>query len=374
MPYSSVSRLRQLTNFKKELVTDKDVLAFIPLADRITRNVISTRHHLEKMDGSIDGSNKFFRARNVPLIDMNLQNQIVLDNCEVAANWTKGADGATPTLGGRLTQGAAAVRLGKDGTAAVISTFSQTIASAVDGTRKRLRVDIFIQDRYELAKSNALTFRIGNDASNYYEVTFNRDKLISGLNEIDIDLTKMGVTLAPDITALDFLYIAFNTTNVGDTIAVGNIQIDHWRLDNSLDLDITDVDVYYATLDTDNSIVYGSVQTLTAVERREGRVTVTTAPTTTTAACGIYATYRSAVENIDYDLVKDSATYVLAHLCSFKIAGNSADFQSVEDAFLRRDIAGAPDEWMRLAISTINLALGSRQIGLRVVETKDVLH
>ena len=46
-----------------------------------------------------------------------------------------------------------------------------------------------------------------------------------------------------------------------------------------------------------------------------------------------------------------------------------------EDAFLRRDIAGAPDEWMRLCYSLINEAVGDGNdgIGFRLGKVDEVI-
>lgn len=372
MAYASVSRLRELTNFKRELLDNNEVQVLIPLADRILNKLITTRHHLEVMSGTIDGSNKFFRVKHPPLADTNLGNVTLIDSCDVATGWTKGGDGGDPAVAGALVQGSHCVSLSMTGTSTTSASFTKTVTS-VDGTGKRLRVSIYIKDPNELAEASALTIRIGSAADKYYVRVFRREELHAGINEFDMLITDMGLSGVPVIAALVNVFIDFSVPTTADTVAAGNVMMDYWRLEDPSELDITDVDVFYATLDTDSKRVYGSRQTLTATNRREGRVTVNTAPTSTTAAEGIFANYSSIVEGIDYSLVKDAACYVLAHLCSFKIAGQAPDFAGTEDAFLRRDIAGAPDEWLRLAITAINLALGSQQIGLRNVKTKDVL-
>jgi hypothetical protein len=373
MTYASISRLRELTNFDRNIIDDREIIPFIPLADKLLNSVLSTRHHLEILSGTIDGTNKLFRTKHKPIADFNLGNVTILDACDVVANWTEGDDGDSPSLGGKLTYGAFSIRLGKSPTTSTDFSYSQTLGSTVDGTGKRLKIDLWIEDIFELRENMAVQIRIGNDSSNYHWVAFDRQNLQMGLNTIDISLSDMGSFGTPTDSTLDYLLILLATPTSADTVTLGNIRMDFWRLEDPTALDVSDVDVYFATLDTDNEIVYGSRQTLTSVLPREGRVTLSTAPTSTTASEGVFANYRSTIENIDRELAKDCATYILAHLSSFKIAGQSADYQKTEAIFLRRDIAGAPDEWLRLAITIANTILGSKKIGLRDVKVSNPL-
>ena len=141
--------------------------------------------------------------------------------------------------------------------------------------------------------------------------------------------------------------------------------------DQNADSDVTtsDLSVYYATYDTQNKIHFGTAVEVTAVVEEQGRIEVTTAPTSVTARAGVFCDYWSTVQNIDYDLIKLAATYLVAHLASFKIRGLAPDMSMTEATFLRRDVAGAPDEWLRMAIFMISTALGSESIGFRNVQT-----
>lgn len=373
MAYSSVSRLRELTNFTPENISASEVRVLIPLADRMLLNLITSRHHLELMNGTIDGSNKLFRVRHPPIADINYGNLTSLDICETA-NWTASTDATDDALNvTTFTQGSGSISLGKSGTTSSSVNYNKTQATTTDGTGKTLLIDLYIKDTSVLSQTEAVEIRIGPDSTNYYFKNWQREDLENGWNTLEMVLSTAGSSGTPAFTALDYCYIELNTIANATTITAGNIAMDYWRLDDPNTLDITDVDVYYATLDTDMERIYGTRQTLTAVANREGRVTVGTAPTSTTASEGIFINYRSIVENVDMNLVKDAANYILAHLASFKIAGEAPDYVSTEATFLRRDIAGSPDEWLRLAISTINLALGSQQIGLRRVETRDIL-
>lgn len=371
MAYASVSHLRQLTNFSKELVPDSIVQAYVPFVDKMIIRNVSTLVYLEKLSGDIDGSNTYFRTKYKPLADINRGNLTLVDSCNVATGWTKGGDGGDPGVAGALVYGSHCLSLAKSGSSTTSASFTKTLSTAVDGTDCRLKITFYLKDVEEFGKASALTIRIGADASNYYQRVFRREELHNGIFEVDlkIDIKEMALTGTVALTALDYLYIDFSTKTIASTIAAGNVKMDYWRLENPDVLDTTDLKVYYATLQsTENKILYGSVQTLSAVLAKEGRVTVSTAPTTTTASQGVFGTYRYTAADLDEELVKLAATYLLAHFCSFIIAGNAPNMSLTTDAFLRRDIAGAPDEWLRLAISTINEALGPKEIGLRDVK------
>lgn len=110
--------------------------------------------------------------------------------------------------------------------------------------------------------------------------------------------------------------------------------------DMDSDVDISDVQVYYATFDANNRIAFGSAQTISSVDARSGRITMATAPTTTTAEAGLYLTYYTSVEDLDYVSVRLAATYMLAHLVSLKIRGEAPNYNQVREAFLRPGMTG----------------------------------
>ncbi len=117
--------------------------------------------------------------------------------------------------------------------------------------------------------------------------------------------------------------------------------------DMDSDVDISDVLVYYATWDTNNKIVYGSAQTVSSIDARSGSFIVATAPTTTTAEAGLYVTYRSTVENLDYADVRMAANYLLAHAASLKIRGETPEYTGIDAPFIRPFVVGGfrDDPW-----------------------------
>lgn len=110
--------------------------------------------------------------------------------------------------------------------------------------------------------------------------------------------------------------------------------------DMDSDIDISDIRVFYATFDDNNKIDYGSAQNVSAVDAQSGNFTMSTAPTTTTAEAGLYVTYYSTVEDLDYESVRMAANYMLGHLVSLKLRGETANYSQVKEAFLRPGMTG----------------------------------
>jgi hypothetical protein len=144
-------------------------------------------------------------------------------------------------------------------------------------------------------------------------------------------------------------------------------------IDFDSDVDSNDVEVFFATLSDQGNLLYGSAQNVSAVEDHNGIIRVTTAPTSITADAGVFASYSYTSPHIDYASIATAASYIVAHMASYLIQGEAPDYQVTEATFLRRDVAGAPDEWMRKAIMFIYSALGndSKGIGFRAIKANN---
>lgn len=377
MGYATISLFRKLTNQTKEFVSDDILGSILPLADRLVNKLISTRIALEILDGNIDGSNKDFRTKFAPICDTNLKNVTLVDSCDVITGWTKGDNGDNPGATGRLVYGSGAVTLPKDATDGVTASWTKTLSTAVDGTGRRLKLSLYIKDTQVLGLDNAFTIRIGIDSSNYYSIMIDRKSLKNGINELDFELniTDMGLTGTVALTSLVYLYIAYDANLAADTVAAGQIIMDYWRLEDIDSADASDVEVFYATEDDSTGWrELGSKQAVSSIQDQDGIIVMTTAPTTTTAEAGVYGSYSYVSRTMDWNLVNSASCYMAAHIASFIISGNAPNFKQIEDSFARRDIAGAPDEWLRLALSILINAVGEGPdgIGFRRVETRDL--
>jgi len=368
MGYATISKFRNLTNINKELIADPILNEIMPIADKLVNKLISTGVVLERLDGKIDGTNKDFRVARAPICDTTIKNVLILDACDATTDWTESADATAATLTGQLVEGYGALALGKDGTTTTAFSYTKTIA-AIDGTGRRLKIAVFIKNINDLKKTQAVSIKVGSAADKTYGIILQRNQLKNGLNEFDFSLTNnMLASGTPVITALVYLSIEFHAPTSSDTVTHGDIIMDYWRVEDIDSPDTADVSVYYATNDDATGwIEYGSVVAITSLQAQEGIITMTTAPTTATAEAGVFATYSFVSRNMDWGLINAAACYMAAHLASFIVAGKAPNFDAIQDTFARRDLAGSPDEWLRLALSLLMQAVGAG-VGMRRVE------
>ena len=147
--------------------------------------------------------------------------------------------------------------------------------------------------------------------------------------------------------------------------AIGDADMDS-------DVDISDIQVFYATFDANNRLDYGSEQNVSAVDAQSGNFTMSTAPTTTTAEAGLYVTYYSTVENLDYTSVRMAANYMLGHLTALKLRGETPNYNQVKEAFLRPGMTGMVstiiDPWqhpyLKSALEIIHDIVGKGKDGI----------
>lgn len=148
----------------------------------------------------------------------------ILDNCETPGNWALTFAALTPILNTtNYVEGSGSLNLAKNGTH-VSMRYSQTLGVTVDGTGKNFKLTFGIRDAAMLAKLKALNclyVRLGSGASDYYQTDlFDRADLSVGKNKMDLAIPGgfSSTVGTPDITALDYLFINFTTTNAGDLI------------------------------------------------------------------------------------------------------------------------------------------------------------
>lgn len=149
-------------------------------------------------------------------------------------------------------------------------------------------------------------------------------------------------------------------------------------MDMDGDVDSDDVNVFYATLDTNNVRNYGTAKSVSSVDGRGGRVTMVTAPTSVTAREGVFITYLSTIENINYDDVRMAANYLLAHYCSLKIKGETPNYNQIDAPYLRANVSGSIgmpyDAWkypfLKSALEIIREILGKGTDGLGFTNVK----
>ncbi len=119
-------------------------------------------------------------------------------------------------------------------------------------------------------------------------------------------------------------------------------------------VDGSDVTVYYATFDSvTNYVELGSAQTVTSIQEKEGIITMTTAPTSTTAEAGVFAIYRyDSLGQTSFDVYKLAASYYLAYMASNKIRGKTPNYSTTETS-VREDVVS--QDWLVLCYETLGL-------------------
>ncbi len=188
-------------------------------------------------------------------------------------------------------------------------------------------------------------------------------RLMTNFDETDINDTDVGNMIAD----ADRAVVRLTTTEVYLEQLRGNIDgtnvdfktefnpIAEADADGSVDGD--DVTVYYSTFDSvTNYTELGSAQTVTSIQDKEGIITMTTAPTTTTAEGGVFAVYRydsQGVQNNDIRVL--ASTYYLAYLVAMKIQGKTPDYNTTgpNAPYIRKEKTGG--DWLSLCYETLGL-------------------
>jgi len=83
MAYATLALFRSLTPFSKEDIGDADVNTIIPLADRAIIQAISVEAYMEKLSGSINGTNKEFEVKHKPIADADADQDVDKDDVTV---------------------------------------------------------------------------------------------------------------------------------------------------------------------------------------------------------------------------------------------------------------------------------------------------
>lgn len=81
--YANLEKFRQLVPFKKGDVSDEDLNAMIPFADKAVMRMATTEVYDEKLTGAIDGSNTIFTTAFKPIADRGLDRQISAEDVTV---------------------------------------------------------------------------------------------------------------------------------------------------------------------------------------------------------------------------------------------------------------------------------------------------
>lgn len=146
------------------------------------------------------------------------------------------------------------------------------------------------------------------------------------------------------------------------------------------DIDASDVNVFYAAKDAENNRT-STETTVSSVSSRDGRIIVSTAPTTTTAELGVFCDYRYYKNTkMDFDILEEAAVYYLAFLVSTKqsqqvlsqMSAVWATKASTGQKFAAGEISAQAQSWLNLCLRMLGLARarGSGKVANKRVRMK----
>lgn len=156
-----------------------------------------------------------------------------LDACDAITGWSGSTDAGTSTVYTDLSdikEGDGALNLIKSGTTVNNVTWTKTMTQ-IDSNDRELKLWYHIDDTDDLASSNAVEIRWGNDASNYFYKRYNRADLSDDWNGLKLDVeSPTGETGNPDRAELDYFAIKVTYAASTTTKAAGTQMIDHIRV------------------------------------------------------------------------------------------------------------------------------------------------
>ena len=161
---------------------------------------------------------------------------IVMHDCETA-DWAQDVDSPNEVLNPtNFKQGANSLDLGKTGTTLTYSVYLiDPTSSAYDGTGKSAYVWVYVYDKTELTGSVIGNVHFYSSANNGYRFLANAVQDVvndgtDGWNKLGGLLSGASTIGTPVITSLDRLELWFFVPTTGDTVALGNVKMDHWHL------------------------------------------------------------------------------------------------------------------------------------------------
>lgn len=81
--YSTLARMRSITHFSKNEISDADVNLFIPDADRAIMRLATIEVYNEELEGDIDGSNVLFTTEHALIADIDFDADVDGDDVTV---------------------------------------------------------------------------------------------------------------------------------------------------------------------------------------------------------------------------------------------------------------------------------------------------
>lgn len=194
-------------------------------------------------------------------------------------------------------------------------------------------------------------------------------------------ITNEEITLM--IETADQATLSLSTTEVYDEKLTGNIDSSNTifttkhkpiaDIDFDRKISENDVTVYLATKDDEDNRV-STETTVSSVASRDGRIILSSAPTSTTAKSGVFCDYRFYKNTtINFLLLEEAACYYLGFLAATIIEDRMANWSGISESIIIKLISrGGPlgagrgqvvgNKWLDLCLRSLRVA-GFRPIG-----------
>lgn len=204
------------------------------LGKEVSRNAITAfdkTSQVDKVTISAEWGTTEANGASVAEIGWLSASDDLIEGCDAITGFTDSTDMTVSVNATEFKENDASLNLTKDGTSSTTASTSKTVTS-INFTNKTLNLWLYIVDSTTLnyfAATDGVTIRYGNDASNYYQWTKDRADLAVGwnfiglLNGANADSTTGTVTE----TAMDYFYIAIETTVSGDSWSAGDVIMDN---------------------------------------------------------------------------------------------------------------------------------------------------
>lgn len=159
------------------------------------------------------------------LIDTNTV--VDIDRCESTTDWISSIDATSIAIDGTTKiEGVNSLKLGKDGISTALFSYNKTYGATVNVSGLNPILNLYIKDQTTLDKLKSITTNFGSSVTDYIINEIDISTLIVGWNEIKLTTNLSSSTGSPLLDSILYFNIDFETNNISDTLAAGDINID----------------------------------------------------------------------------------------------------------------------------------------------------